>query len=67
MDDEEDEVQFTVSQTYVPEDADEWRRQWCVIIACEYFSGGGHDKVVQKAGEIEHYLINGVTRLKALK
>ena len=56
LDDEVEDEQVVVTASYIPENPDEWRRQWCVSIACYYFSGQDSKKAMQAAADIERFL-----------
>lgn len=57
----EDEEELTPYQlaggiTYVPEDTTEWRAQFSIMLAAEYWGGHGIDQTIAAATKIEKFL-----------
>lgn len=66
IDDDEDleieiEPDAEVTHTYIPEDPEEWRRQWCLGFAGYMHGGQGHETILKAASAYEDYLIKGIT------
>lgn len=57
-----EESEIAVYAGYVPETAEEWRRQWCLSLAADYCGGGDYKKMTQAATHFEKFLIGNMLK-----